>query len=111
MTILGLYHLIKKNRTDATRLARAAAGTKCDPRTAHENGVAATTLSDEARAMEDHARENEELMQLANGLIHKIAHSKHRSRYRSLTLSDLESSINWLDRENGDQESDDSAAN
>jgi hypothetical protein len=37
-------------------------------------------------------------------LINYLARSPHKSRYRSLVLTSLEESHNWLRRENGDRE-------
>ena len=43
-------------------------------------------------------------MENANRLLHYLATSKIKTRYRSLAMTDLESAVNWLHRENGDRE-------
>lgn len=102
MKILGLYHLIGTKRASAGAEARATRRPECDPRIAHEKGVTAEKLALEAEDMADHARANEEVMENLNQVLHYLGTSKHQSRYRKLCITDLESSINWLHRENGD---------
>lgn len=104
MKILGLYHLLTQKRTAATAEAKESRRPPKDPRDAYEAGVRAERLSVEADEMAAHAKGNEELMENTNKLIHYLATSKHKSRYRSLALTDLESAVNWLNRENGEPE-------
>lgn len=104
MKILGLHHQIAEKRRQAGDLARSARLPECDPRTAHEKSVKAEMLAMESEDLADHAKGNEEFMENANKLIHYLASSKHKSRYRSLALTALEEAILWLHRENGDPE-------
>jgi hypothetical protein len=104
MRILGLHHSIASKRTNAGELARQSRTTSCDPRTAYEKAVEAERLAIEAEELADHAKANEEVMENANKLLHYLAVSPHKSRYRSLAMTDIESAINWLQRENGDPE-------
>lgn len=101
----GLYHLISTKRSAAGAAARTAREVQGkDPRMAHECNETAERLAVEAEEHATHAQANEELMEKANKLLHYLATSKHKSRYRSLAITDLESAINWLRRENGDRE-------
>lgn len=105
MIIHGLYHLISTKRAAAGAAARTAReGEAKDPRMAYQCNETAERLALEAEKHADHASENEELMEAANMLLHRMATSKIKTRYRSLAASDLESFINWLHRENGDRE-------
>jgi hypothetical protein len=104
MILHGLHHQIAMKRMAAGELARQARGPQGDPRTAYEKNVEAERLAIESEDLADHAKANEEVMENANKLLHYLATSKHKSRYRSLAMTDIESAINWLHRENGDPE-------
>jgi len=105
MIIQGLYHLIATKRAAAGAAARTGRENESkDPRLAHECNETAERLVLEAENHADHARENEELMEGANLLLHRLTTSKLKTRHRSLATTDLESFINWLHRENGDRE-------
>jgi hypothetical protein len=104
MILHGLYHFIATKRASAGAEARAARRPECDPRISYEKSVTAEKLAMEAEKLSEHAKGNEELLENLNHLIHYLATSEHKSRYRSLVLTDLESAQNWLRRENGDRE-------
>jgi hypothetical protein len=105
MILQGLYHLIATKRAAAGAAARTARECEAkDPRMAHECNETAERLAIEAEEAAEHAKANEELMENANKLLHYMATSRIKTRYRSLAMTDLESFINWLHRENGDRE-------
>jgi hypothetical protein len=104
MKILGLHHQVGMKRVAAGELARQSRRAECDPRTAYEKAVEAERLAIESEDLADHAKGNEEVMENTNRLLHYLATSKHKSRYRSLAMTELEAAINWLQRENGDAE-------
>ena len=101
MILHGLHYQIAMKRLAAGELARQARRPECDPRTAHEKNVESNRLVMESEALAEQAKGNEEWMENANKLLHYLATSKIKSRYRSLAITDLESAINWLFRENG----------
>ena len=105
MIIHGLHHFISSKRQAAGEFARQARDLeKKDPRGAYERNEEAERLAVESEVLAEHAKGNEDLMENLNKLLHYLATSKHKSRYRSLAITDLESAQNWLRRENGDQE-------
>lgn len=104
MMLQGLHHLISAKRAAAAAAARTARDASTDPRTAYECGVTAERLDVEAGQIAEHAKSNEELMEGIMQLVNYLARSEHKSRYRSLCLTELEEAHNWLRRENGDLE-------
>jgi predicted double-glycine peptidase len=104
MKTQGLYHQVASKRMAAGELARQARRTALCPRAAYEKGIEAERLAMEAEDLSDHSKANEEVMENTNKLLHYMAVSKHKSRYRSLAITALEEVICWLQRENGDAE-------
>lgn len=104
MIIHGLHHHVSMKRLAAGELARQARHPSCDPRTAYEKGVEAERLALESEEMCAHAKANEEAAENLNKILHYLAVSKHKSRYRSLAITAIEDAQNWLLRENGTPE-------
>ena len=88
-------------RMAAGEIARQARRPECDPRTAYEKSVEAERLALESEQLSDHLHGNEQVME---GLLHQInylAKSPHKSRHRSIAITDLENAYARLLLENG----------
>lgn len=104
MKLPGLHHQIAMKRMAAGELARQARRPECDPRTAYEKGVEAERLALESEQLSDHLHGNEQLME---GILHQInylAKSPHKSRHRSIAITELENAYSRLLLENGAEE-------
>jgi hypothetical protein len=88
-------------RMAAGEIARQARRPECDPRTAYEKGVEAERLAVESETLSDHAKGNDEVMEGILHLINYLAKSTHKSRHRSIAITDLENAYARLLLENG----------
>lgn len=106
MIVHGIHHHVAMKRLAAGELARQAQHPKTDPRDAYEKGVEADRLVKQAEELAAHAKGNDEAMENLVKILHYLATSPHSkgSRYRALAMTNLEQTIMWLHRENGDPE-------
>jgi hypothetical protein len=101
MNLPGLHHQIAMKRLAAGELARQARNPECNPRTAYEKSVEAERLALEAEQLSDHLHGNEQIMEGLLNQINYLAKSPHKSRHRSITITELENAYARLLLENG----------
>jgi hypothetical protein len=101
MKLPGLHHQIAMKRMAAGEIARQARRPECDPRTSYEKGVEAERLSLESETLSDHAKGNDEVMEGILHCLNYLAKSPHKSRHRSIAITDLENAYARLLLENG----------
>ena len=101
MTLPGLHHQIAMKRMAAGEIARQARRPQCDPRTSYEKSVEAERLALESEQLSEHAKGNDEVMAGILHLLNYLAKSPHKSRHRSIAITDLENAYARLLLENG----------
>lgn len=101
MKLPGLHHQIAMKRMAAGELARQARRPECDPRTAYEKSVEAERLALEAEQLSDHLHGNEQTMEGVLHMLSYLAKSPHKSRHRSIVVTELENAYARLLIENG----------
>jgi hypothetical protein len=101
MKLPGLHQQISMKRMAAGELARQARRPECDPRTAYEKSVEAERLAKESEDLSDHLHGNEQSMEGILHIINYLAKSPHKSRHRSIVVTDLENAYSRLLLENG----------
>ena len=101
MKLPGLHHQISLKRAAAGAAAREARATT-DARTSYEQGVSAEKLALESEALSEHLHGNEQVMEGLLHQIHYLSVSPHKSRHRSLAITELENAYARLLMENGE---------